>query len=131
MVAARVAVQSLIAAGAGRVELGAGGVGLRGATAGLDPENLEVGQRGAELLVGEGVALLDLAQDGNDLVAQPARLGVRAQEQADVGGRGVIGIVGHAEHPCSREIGTGLRISSGLSAGGRRGLEDVTSLFVF
>ena len=71
-------------AGRGGVELGVGCIGLRGAAGGLDPDDLEVGERGAELLLGERVTLLELAQDGYDLTAQPALLGVGTQQQTDV-----------------------------------------------
>ena len=57
-----------------------GGVGLRGALRRLDPEDLEVGQRSAELLLGERVGLLQLTQHGIQFQAQPALLGVSAQE---------------------------------------------------
>ena len=78
-------------------ELGVGRVGLGGALGGLDPEDLEIGERGPELILREPVALLELAQDGADLEAQPALLGVGPQQQADVGGRGYfLMILGHA-----------------------------------
>ena len=80
----------------GSLELSVGGVGLGRPLGGLDPEDLEVGERRAELLLREGVALLQLAQDGADFVAQPALLGVGTQEQADVRWGRWIGIVGHA-----------------------------------
>ena len=101
------------------MQLGAGGVGLGGALAGLDPEHLEVGEGGAELFLGERVALLELAQDGHDLVAQPALLAVRAQQQADVGrlGRWDRSII--AKHPCSwadpRGVGSALGFGLGRS----------------
>jgi len=64
----------------GGFELGVGGVGLGGSLGCLDPKDLEVGERGAELLLGKGVALAQLAQDGTHLHAQPALLGVGPQE---------------------------------------------------
>ncbi len=66
------------------LELSMGRVGLRGAHGGLDREDLEVGERRTELLLGNGAGLLQLAQDGAYLEDQPALLSVGTQEQADV-----------------------------------------------
>ena len=94
------------------------GFGLGGALSGLDPEDLEVGQRGAELLLGDGVGLLELAQDGQDLVAQPALLGVGAQQQADVGERGgIVVVAGHAKRPC---CAVGWELTLGFDGAGWR-----------
>lgn len=68
----------------GGSEHGAGGVGLGGAGAGVEPQNLEVGERGAELLLGNRGGRLELAQDGQNLVRQPVFLGVDAQQETDV-----------------------------------------------
>ena len=62
------------------------GVGLGAALGGLDPEDLEVGERGAELLLGQRTSGRSSSRStGTHLVAQPALLGVGAQQQADVG----------------------------------------------
>jgi hypothetical protein len=68
--------------GGARHELDVGRVGLAGSLGGLDPEDLEVGEGRTELFFGKGLTLLELAQDGQDLVTEPALLGVRAQEEA-------------------------------------------------
>jgi hypothetical protein len=105
VVATGLAGQGPVPVGGGCVELSIGGVGLGGAASGLDPDDLQIGERGAELLLWERVGLLELAQDGHHLVAQPALLGMSAQEQTDIRGRRKVGIVGHARHPCSMAIG--------------------------
>jgi len=57
---------------------------LAGVLAGLDREDLEVGERRTELFLGNGAGLLQLAQDGAYLEDQPALLSVGTQEQADI-----------------------------------------------
>jgi len=84
VVAAGLVVQARVGVGGAGLELGVGGVGLGRPLGGLDPEDLQVGERGAELFLGEEVTLLELAQHGQDLVAQPALLGVGAQQKADI-----------------------------------------------
>jgi hypothetical protein len=124
VVAARLAGQGSFSGGVDGLEIGVRGFGLGGALGGLDPEDLQVGQRGAELLLGEGITLLELAQQGDHLVTQPALLGVGPQEQADVGEGGGIGMVCHEERPCSMErMGGCLR----LRRAGGQALEDGVS----
>src|SRR5437870_3930101 len=96
VVAPGLVMQHEIGAAAGGLERGAGGVGLEGAHARLDPEGLEIGQRCPEVLLGECAALLELAHDGHQLVDQPMLLAVGAQQQADIGGLVGGGLVDHA-----------------------------------
>ena len=84
------------------VDLAAGGVGVAGVVVCFDPQRLQVGEGGAG-----GEVVLELAYHGHDLAAEPARLGVGAQQQADVGGGRLVGEV-HFKHPCSVD-GPGLR----------------------
>ena len=119
VVAAGLAGQGSVSGGVDGLELGVRGFGLGGALGGLDPEDLQVGERGAELLLREGLALLELAQDGHHLVAQPALLGVGAQEQADVGERRGMGMVRHAGRPCLEGESGIFPASTGWRAGFR------------
>ena len=52
VVAARLLIQQAVALGVGGAQRGAGGVGLGGPRAGVEPQHLEVGEGGAELLGG-------------------------------------------------------------------------------
>ena len=117
VVAARLAGEGSVSRGVDGLEICVRRVGLGGALGGLGPEDLQVGQRGVELLLGKGVTLFELAQDGQDFVAQPALLGVGAQQQADIGEVRGVGMVCHAEHPCS------IWVCSGLRRGGAGALE--------
>src|SRR5277367_6591429 len=90
-----------VGGGLDRVEIGVGGLGVGGALGGFCPQRLQVGQGSAELLLGEGVAVLELAQDGDQLMAQPTLLGIGAEQQGDVGKGVGVGLVCHREHPCS------------------------------
>ena len=53
VVAAGAFVEHAVGFAVGAVELGEGGVGLGGARARVDPEHLEVGERGADLVLGD------------------------------------------------------------------------------
>ena len=85
------------------VELGVSGLGLGRALGGLEPEDLQIGEGGAELLFGEELAVLELAEDRHELMAEPALLGVSTEQQTDVGEGIWIGVAGHVERPCLRE----------------------------
>ena len=76
-----------VAHGAWRLELHARAVGLSRAPAGLDPQGLEVGVGVAHVVARVAAWRLELAHQRDDLRRQPLGLGVRAQQQANLGRR--------------------------------------------
>src|SRR5271156_1536371 len=68
--------------------------GERRVHGGLD--RFEIGVGG----LGEGVAVLELAQHWHQLMAQPTLLSMGAEQQADVGEGVGVGLVCHLQHPC-------------------------------
>src|SRR5271156_3013980 len=102
VVAASLPGERRVHGGLDRFEIGVGGLGVGGALGGFGPQRLQVGQGCAELLLGEGVAVLELAQHWHQLMAQPTLLSMGAEQQADVGEGVGVGLVCHLQHPCSR-----------------------------
>jgi hypothetical protein len=76
-------------------EIGVGGIGLACAAAGVEPQQLQIGEGRAELVLGYGARRFHLAQHGQQLGEQPALLAVGAQQQTDVLGMGEVGAVAH------------------------------------
>ena len=66
-------------------------LGVRGARAGVDPQHLEIGERGAELLRRDRSGALEVDEHGHDVRGQPHLLAVRAQQQSDVVNVGILG----------------------------------------
>jgi hypothetical protein len=124
VVAASLARQGAVARRVDCLQVGICGFGLGGALGGLDPEDLQVGERRAELLLRERLALVELPYDREDLVVQPALLGVGTEEQTDVGEGSGVGLGGHGWRPwaVAREVGL-FPDSTGSSVGFRTSAE--------
>ena len=106
VVAAGLARQRPFRGGVDGVEIGAGGLGLGGALAGLDPENLQVGQGRAQLLLGERRrgARARARRASPRGSASCCSAWARSSRQTSDRGEGWA-VVGHAERPCSVQIG--------------------------